>query len=72
MDEYVYLITGGGADAVFYGILGDMEQDQEAPYKVCTVHTQKTWEKYEEENPPEPEDPEDPEDPVSPSVPVMP
>lgn len=72
MDEYVYLITGGGADAVFHGILGDMEQDQEAPYKVCTVHTQKTWEKYEEENPPEPEDPEDPEDPVSPSVPVMP
>lgn len=48
-DDYVYLINGSGGDAVFNGIYGKLNQSVDAPYKVCTEHTQKAWEKYEKQ-----------------------
>ena len=48
-DDYIYLIDGSGADASFKGINGNINQNVDAPYKVCTVHTPEAWEKFEEE-----------------------
>lgn len=43
-DNYIYLITSSGADAVFHGIDGDLKQE-DAPYMLCPVHTKEAWEK---------------------------
>jgi len=48
-DDYIYLIGSGGADAEFHGINGNINQGIDAPYKVCTVHTENSWSEYEEE-----------------------
>jgi len=59
-DDYVYLVTKKGKDAVFTGFKGDINKGVEAPYKVCTVHTKEAWEAYQQSQIPEPTDPEDP------------
>ena len=48
-DDYIYLIDGSGADASFKGLNGNINQGVEAPYKVCTVHSEEAWKKVEEE-----------------------
>ena len=59
-DDYVYLVDKDGKDADFTGFDGKINKDVKAPYKVCTKHTQKTWEEYQQTLPPETE--EDPDD----------
>ena len=63
-DDYIYLVDKDGKDAAFTGIDGKINKDVEAPYKVCTKHTQKTWEAYQQTLPPETEgnDPSKPDD----------
>ena len=56
-NDYVYLVDEEGKDAVYKGLDGQMQQDVEAPYMVCPVHTQKAWEEYQQQNPTEPEHP---------------
>ncbi len=60
MDEYIYLIKKNGSDGVFTGIYGNLKQKQDAPYKLCPVHTQEAWEKYQEEQAKEEEGPTSP------------
>ena len=46
-DEYVYLVDGDGKDASFKGFQSNINKGVTAPYKVCTVHTEQSWnEKY--------------------------
>ncbi len=60
-DEWVYQITEDGDDAVFEGIFKDLNQSEDAPYVVCTEHTEAAWEEYLNSLPPEPEpEPENP------------
>ena len=55
-NDYVYFINNDGTDGVFKGVKNDLQQEVEAPYLVCPVHTQKAWEEYEAANqPPVPE-----------------
>jgi len=61
-DDYIYLVDKDGKDAVYKGLDGSLKQDVEAPYKVCTVHTQAAWEEYQQQNPTEPDN-QDPTDP---------
>ena len=61
MNEYVYLVTGDGKDASFKGFGYDINQGVEAPYIVCTTHTQKSWEAYQATIPSEPVVPEVPD-----------
>ena len=49
-DAYIYLVGTDGKDAHFTGMKGDLNKDSKLPYKVCTVHTQASWEAYEKEN----------------------
>ena len=56
-NDYVYFINNDGTDGVFKGVKNDLQQEVEAPYLVCPVHTQKAWEEYEAANqPPVPEE----------------
>lgn len=48
-DDYVYLVTDSGADGVWKGFRNDLKQE-DAPYVVCSAHTQKAWEAYEKEH----------------------
>ncbi len=57
-DDYIYLVDKDGNDMPFYGINGDINKSVEAPYKVCTKHTQQAWEEYLKQNPPTPEIPD--------------
>lgn len=43
-DNYVYLVTGDGTDEAFKGFDNDINAGVNAPYKVCAVHTQQSWE----------------------------
>ena len=70
-DEWVYLVNWDGSDAVFKGIYGDLVQDTDAPYKVCTEHTKEAWEAYLESQTPEPPV-EEPTEPGSPLFPFFP
>lgn len=72
MDEYVYFIKDNGADGVFKGIYGDLNQNVDAPYVVCPVHTKEAWEKYEKEHEKEESDDDNADEGTSPSVPVIP
>ncbi len=38
-DDLVYLVDSNGNASRFYGLYGDLNQSQDAPYKVCTLHT---------------------------------
>ena len=55
-DNYIYLITDSGGDAVFRGIKGNLKQWKDAPYLICPVHTKAAWAKYEAEQATEPEE----------------
>ena len=63
-DNYVYLIDKDGSDGVFKGFKGKLKQETDAPYMICTTHTQQAWEEYEkqqaEQQPTDPSDPSDP------------
>lgn len=72
-DSYVYLIKKDGTDAAFRGMNKDKNKDVNAPYVVCSVHTQAAWEAYlaskvpvEPEPGPGEELPTDPTDPEFP------
>ena len=68
-DEFVYLVNENGSDGVFKGIHGDLQQDVDAPYMVCPVHTKEAWEKYQQsQKPTDPTDPTDPTEPTTPGV----
>lgn len=55
-DNYVYLINADGTDASFKGFYGNINQNIDAPYMVCPVHNQQTWDEYQESlKPTEPE-----------------
>ncbi len=45
-DDYIYLVTKRGEDAHFKGLQNNLNPTEPRPYKVCTVHTQQTWEEY--------------------------
>ena len=66
-DYYIYLVTDSGQDAVFKGVFGDLVQAEDAPYKLCPVHTKEAWEKLQESL-----KPTLPPLPTSPSVPAGP
>ncbi len=52
MNEYVYLVGSDGSDAFFKGFNGSINANVQAPYQVCTTHTQQNWEAYQAVNPP--------------------
>ncbi len=45
-DDYVYLVDSKGNDASFKGFSNNINKNVNAPYKVCTKHTQGSWEDY--------------------------
>ena len=67
-DDYVYLIENNGSDAIFKGFKGKVNKDVDAPYLVCPLHNEKTWQEYQDslipEIPTNPTNPTDPTDPV--------
>ena len=73
-NDYVYLVDSNGKDKNFTGFNNDANKDVEAPYLVCTVHTEKAWKDYESALPPVTEPPVDgsePTEPVTPSEPPV-
>ena len=46
-DNYVYLVDNNGKDASFKGFQKNINANVTAPYKVCTAHTQASWEAYQ-------------------------
>ncbi len=50
-DDYIYLVDAAGRPAAFFGIKGDINEGLNVPYKVCTVHTQESWETYKQNHP---------------------
>ena len=71
-DDYVYLIDKDGKDASWTGFYGKCNKDVTAPYKVCSVHTEETWQAYQDSIAPPETEPPVVEDPSSPSVPAVP
>ena len=71
-NDYIYLVNSRGEDEAFKGIKGDINQDITAPYAVCTVHTQQSWEEFQTANPVQPENPDTPDNPDSPDNPDNP
>lgn len=68
-DVFVYLVNENGSDGVFKGIYGNLDQDVDAPYIVCPVHTKEAWEKYQQsQKPTDPTDSTDPTEPTTPGV----
>ena len=66
-NDYVYLVDKEGNDKNFTGMKDDANKDAEAPYVVCTMHTEKTWQEYENANPPETQPSEGATEPVVPA-----
>lgn len=50
-DDYVYFINADGTAGRFKGIRNNLSQSVNAPYKVCTAHTQQAWERYVAQHP---------------------
>ena len=72
-DYYIYLVTDSGQDAVFRGVFGDLVQAEDAPYKLCPVHTKEAWEKFQESlKPTQPPLPTGPSVPTEPTLPANP
>lgn len=71
-DDYVYLIDKDGKDASWTGFHGKCNKDVNAPYKVCSVHTEAAWQAYQDSIAPPETKPPVVEDPGSPSVPAVP
>ena len=46
-DNYVYLVTEDGKDANFKGFKNNINSGISSPYKVCTKHTQASWNQHE-------------------------
>ncbi len=69
-NDYVYLIDTDGNDKNFTGFNDDANKNVEAPYVVCTVHTEKAWKEYESAKTPETDPSEGSTEPVvsSPSI----
>jgi hypothetical protein len=66
-DDWIYLLNDDGTPGIFKGILGTLEQHEDAPYKVCPKHTADAWQEYLESLPPLiPDDPIDPVEPTDP------
>ena len=64
-DNYVYLVKKNGNDDVFKGFHGDLKQEEDAPYVICPIHTQKAWEEYQKQQEAE-------QQPTEPDVPSLP
>ena len=62
-NDYIYLINPDGSDANFKGFKGNLNKDVDAPYLVCTKHTQESWEAYQQSQPVIPDTPLPGEDP---------
>ena len=71
-NNYIYLITKDGDDAVFKGIDGKLKQWQDAPYLICPEHTKAAWEEYEASKETEPEETEPEVTEPVPTEPVVP
>ena len=69
-DDWVYLVDERGRDVNTYqGLHDDLDQEAEAPYKVCTVHTEESWNEYLESIAPEETEPTvDPNAPTDPNA----
>ena len=50
-DSYVYYVTKDGKDANFKGFHDNINSGISAPYKVCTDHTEQSWERYKDKHP---------------------
>lgn len=48
-NDYIYLINSDGSDASFKGVSGSVNENVNAPYMVCPLHTKEAWEKYQKE-----------------------
>ena len=73
MDNCVYLVDANGKPLNTYkGFTGELNEDVDAPYIVCTEHTKKDWDDYVKLHPDvvDPDDDEDKvdKDPTDPSV----
>jgi penicillin-binding protein 1A len=58
MDEYVYLVKDNGADDSWKGFNNNINNNVEAPYKVCTVHTAESWAQHQASQAPAPTEPD--------------
>lgn len=67
-DDWVYLVDDRGRDVNSYqGLHDDLDQKVDAPYKVCSVHTEESWNAYLESQIPEETEPTvDPNAPTEP------
>ena len=45
-NNYVYFITDDGKDGAFKGFHGDINQNIDVPYMLCTKHTKEVWEAF--------------------------
>ena len=45
-NNWIYQVKKDGSDDVFKGLDGKLNQEVEAPYLVCTVHTEEAWNAY--------------------------
>ena len=45
-NNYVYFITDDGQDGAFKGFHGDINQDIDVPYMICTKHTKEVWDAF--------------------------
>ena len=70
-DDWVYLVDERGRDVNSYqGLHKDLNQKDEAPYKVCQLHTEESWNAYLESQKAEETEPtEDPNNPTEPTEP---
>lgn len=70
-DEWVYLVDNKGRDVNSYqGLHGNLKQNVDAPYVVCTEHTEESWNAYLQSLiPEETEPPVDPNAPTDPTAP---
>ena len=46
-NRYVYYVSESGSPLDWHGFDGKANKNVDAPYVVCPVHTQKTWEEYQ-------------------------
>ena len=41
--SYMYLVNLDGTDAAFHGVKGNLNVGVNAPYIVCTMHSEESW-----------------------------
>ncbi len=68
-NDYVYLIGDDGKDGSFKGFDNSINGGENAPYKVCTVHTKAAWEQQQATQPPATPETQDPSAPTTPTEP---